>query len=113
MCKQDEPEERLRSQPENFEVQNDTPLSSRELYRLSVRLAVNWDTLAPFLGITEAERDDIRYSLLYTSSQCKAEKMLAMFNIMENFSRERLAERFKEIGLSEFMEPVITGKWRK
>ena len=102
-------------QPEISEVQlqNDTPLSSREMHTLSQHLVVTWDRLSALLGITPAERDDIRYSLLYTKSHSKAEKMLAIFNDMEDFSRQKLAECLEEIGRLELKEPVITGKWRK
>ena len=102
------------SQPEMSEVplQNDTPLSSREMLRLSKRLVVSWDELAAHLGISSAERDDIRHSLLYINSHSKAEKMLAIFNNMDDFSRQRLAECLEEIEESELKEPIITGEWR-
>ena len=103
------------SQPGSSEVQlqNGTPLSSREMYALSRHLVVTWDRLAALLGITPAERDDIRYSLLYTSSHSKAEKMLAIFNKMEDFSRQKLTECLQEIGQLELKEHVITGEWRR
>ena len=102
-------------QPEISEeqLQNDTPLSSREMHTLSRHLVVNWDRLAAFLGIISAEREDIRYSLLYTNSHSKAEKVLAIFNNMEDFSRQKLAECLEEIGQFELKEPVITGEWRR
>ena len=81
--------------------------------RLSQRLVVNWDTLASLLGITSAERDDIRYSLLYNTSHSRAEKMLAIFNNMGDFSRQKLAECLEEIGQVELKESVITGEWRR
>ena len=80
---------------------------------LSCHLVVNWDRLAALLGITPNEREDIRYSLLYTNSHSKAEKMLAIFNNMEDFSRQKLAECLEEIGQLELKEPVITGTWRR
>ena len=95
------------------QLQNDTPLSSREMHMLSRHLVVNWDKLAALLGITPAERDDIRYSLLYTKSHSKAEKMLAIFNNMEDFSRQKLAECLEEVGQSELQEPVLAGEWRR
>ena len=102
------------SQPEisAVQLQNDTPLSSRGMYLLSQRLVVNWDKLAALLDITAAERDDIRYSLLYINSRSKAEKMLAIFNNMEDFSRQKLAECLGKIGLWELQEPIIMGEWR-
>ena len=102
------------SQPEISEVplQNDTPLSSREMNRLSKRLVASWEKLAALLGISSAEREDIRHPL-YPNSHSRAEKMLAIFNNMKDFSRQTLAERLEEIGESELKEPIITGKWRK
>ena len=95
------------------QLQNDTPLSSREMFMLSRQLVVTWDRLAALLSITPAERDDIRYSLLYISSHSKAEKMLAIFNNMEDFSREKLAECLEEIGQSHLKDAIITGKWKR
>ena len=101
--------------PEIFAVQlqNNTPLSSREMYTLSQHLVTNWDRLAALLGITPAERDDIRYSLLYISSHSKGEKMLAILNNMEDFSRQKLAECLEEIGQSYLKDAIITGEWRR
>ena len=122
LCKQGESKEQVAaatatatSQPEisQVQLQNDTPLSSREMHMLSRQLAVNWDRLAALLSITSAERDDIRYSLLYTKSHSKAEKMLAIFNNMDDFSRQKLAECLEEVGQLELKEPVLTGEWRR
>ena len=98
---------------EEIQLRNNTPLSCREMCRLSQHLVVDWDTLAALLGISTAERDDIRYSLLYNTSNSRAEKMLAIFNNMEDFSRRKLAECLEEIGQVELKEPVITGEWRR
>ena len=96
-------------QPEISEVplQNDTPLSSREMYKLSRYFVVHWETLAYVLDITSAEMDDIRYSLLYTTSHSRAEKILAIFNNRKDFSRQKLAECLEKIGLFELKEPII------
>ena len=104
----------LTSQPDvaKVQLQNDTLLSSREMYMLSRHLVVNWDKLAPLLDITPAERDNIRYSPLYTTSHSRAEKMLALFNKMKDFSRQNLAECLEEIGQLELKQPIISGEWR-
>ncbi len=94
-------------------LRDNTPLSSREMYRLSQRIVVDWDRLAGLLDITKAERDDIRYSLLYNNSRSRAEKMLSIFNQREDFSRQKLAARLEEIQQLELMGPVTTGEWRK
>ena len=111
---QDEPEEMTtpRLQPESFDVQNDTRLSSCELYRLS-RSLVNWKVLASLLGISKAKQDNIVHCVSYFKSHSRAEKMLAIFNNTEDFSRQKLAKYLEEIGRLDLKEPVITGKWRK
>ena len=98
---------------EEVQLQNNTPLSAREMCRLSQRLVVDWDTLAALLGISIAERDDIRYSRLYNTSHSKAEKTLAIFNDRDNFSRQKLTEYLEEIRQVELKRPVITGEWRR
>ena len=101
------------SQLEISEVRDNTPLSSREMYRLSQRIVVDWERLAGLMDITRAERDEIRYSLLYYDSRSRAEKVLSIFNRREDFSREKLAGCLEEIQQLEFVEPVTTGEWRR
>ncbi len=98
------------SQPE---ISDGTRLSSREMYRLSQRIVVDWDRLAGLMNITRAERDDIRYSLLYNDSRSRAEKILSIFNQRDDLSREKLAACLEEIQQLELVEPVTTGEWRK
>ncbi|XP_028404324.1 uncharacterized protein LOC114526970 isoform X2 [Dendronephthya gigantea] len=98
--------------PEADELQN-TPLSPREMFRLSQRIAVHWDRLAGVMGTNSAERDEIRCNhILYQDNRARAEKILSIFSRGENFSRERLADALKEIGQDEWVEPILTGKWR-
>ncbi len=102
------------SQLEISEVPDDTPLSSREMYRLSQRIVVDWDRLAGLMDITRAERDEIRCNyFLYNDSRSRAEKILSIFNQRDDFSREKLAAFFEEIQQLELVEPVTTGEWRK
>ena len=104
------------SQLEISEVQlrDDTRLSSREMYRLSQRIVVDWEALAGLMNITRAERDEIRCNyFLYYDSRSRAEKILSIFNQREDFSREKLAACLEEVQQLELMEPVITGEWRK
>ena len=102
------------SQLEISEVQlrDNTRLSSREMYRLSQRIVVDWDRLACLMDITRGKRDDIRYSLLYNDSRSRAEKILSIFNQRDDFSRKKLAAFFEEIQQLELLEPVTTGEWR-
>ena len=104
------------SQLEISEVQlrDDTRLSSREMYRLSQRIVVDWEALAGLMNITRAERDEIRFNcFLYSDSRSRAEKILSIFNQREDFSRKKLAACLEEIQQLELVEPVTTGKWRK
>ena len=89
-----------------------TPLSAREMSRLSRRIVVEWDNLAGLMDIPRAERDDIRYSLIYNDGRSRAEKILDIFNNKEDFSREKLARCLDEIQQLDLIKPVITGEWR-
>ncbi|CAB3978741.1 ---NA--- [Paramuricea clavata] len=89
-----------------------TPLSPREMSRLGRRIVVEWDRLAGLMDIPKAKRDDIRYSLIYNDSRSRAEKILAIFNNKEGFSREKLARCLKEIQQLDLIKPVTTGEWR-
>ena len=102
------------SQPEMSELQlRNTPLSPREMYRLSRCIAIDWECLAALIGIDKAEREDIRYNIRYHDARSRAEKILAIFNYMEGFSRETLTQHLKEILKFELIKPVTTGEWRK
>ncbi len=95
-------------------LQDNTPLSPREMYRLSQRIVINWEALAGLMNITRAERDEIRFNnFLYSDSRSRAEKILSIFNQREDFSRKKLAARLEEIQQLELVEPVTTGEWRK
>ena len=93
------------------DVSADTRLSPREMFRLSRRI-INWDELAGLLGISNAERDEIRDNTNYYDNCQRAEKILAIFNNMEDFSRDRLADFFKDINHEDLIKPVTTGEWR-
>ena len=115
-CKQDdgEDEETSLSLAEVSEVplRDNTPLSSREMYRLSQRIVLDWDSLAGLMDITTAERDDIRYSCLYNNSRSRAEKILSIINNKKNLSREKLAACLKGMQMLDLISPIITGAWR-
>lgn len=101
-------------QPEIPELQlRNTPLSPREMYRLSRRIVVEWESLAALIGIDRSEREDIRYNIRYHDVRSRAEKVLATLNYMEGFSRETLTQHLKEIQKLELIQPVTTGEWRK
>ncbi|CAB4003655.1 ---NA---, partial [Paramuricea clavata] len=102
--------ETLPSRPEEDLLH--TPLSPREMSRLSRRIVVEWDHLAGLMDISREERDNIRYSLVYHDNCSRAEKILAIFNNREGFSREKLAGCLKEIQKLDLIEKVRTGEWR-
>ena len=65
------------------------------------------------MGITSTERDDIRYNIgVYHDNRARAEKILWIFNCRESFSRDKLADFLKEIEKAEWIEPILTGKFR-
>ena len=98
---------------ENECVEDCTPLSSREMFRLSQRITTDWDSFAGLVDIAKEQRDDIRLNTIYKNHRARAEKILSFFNKKENFSRKKLAECFKELKKLELIEPVTTGKYRK
>ena len=94
--------------------ENVRPLSSREMFRLSRRIAVDWDSLAGLMGIAEEEREDIRRNnCVYCDIRSRAEKILSIFNRRNDFSRKKLVEHLNEISKLDLIGPVITGKWRQ
>ena len=103
----------MSSQSQNFEKKQlvNTPLSSRELYRLSRRL-VDWDSLAGLLDISVADRNNVRSCDKYDDDRSRAQEILSIFNRREDFSREKLACCLKEIQQIDLMEPVLRGDWR-
>jgi hypothetical protein len=64
------------------------------------------------MDIARAERDDIRYSFIYNDNRSRAEKILAILNNKEDFSREKLARSLEEIQQLDLIKAVITGEWR-
>ena len=94
---------------EPVELQN-TPLSPREKVRL--HFSADWELLAGLMGVSSAERDDIRNSTSYHDNRAKAEKILWIINCRESFSRKDLADFLKEIKKEEWVEPILTGKLR-
>ena len=90
----------------------DTPLSSREMHRLSRRICVDWDSLAGLMDIAKAERDNIRANIIFKDDIAKAEKILSMFNHKRDFSRDKLVECLKGIGKMDLIKPVTTGAWQ-
>jgi hypothetical protein len=97
---------------ENVELRN-TPLSSREMYRLSRCITVDWDSLAGLMDIGREERNDIRYSTLYNDERARAEKILSMFNHKEGFTRKKLIKCLQGIKKLDLIKPVVTGQWRR
>ncbi|XP_028395834.1 uncharacterized protein LOC114519851 [Dendronephthya gigantea] len=88
-----------------------TPLSPRELYRLSRRV-VDWNCLAGLLNIPAAERSNIRSCDRYYDDRSRAEKILSIFNRREEFSREQLARCLDEIKQNDLIGPILNGDWR-
>ena len=92
-------------------VKRDTPLSSREMYRLS-RLIVDWDSLAGLMDIPLTTKEGIRNSAVYPDTKSRAEKVLSLFNNSKAFCREKLAGYLKEIGHHDLTTTVTKGSYR-
>ncbi|XP_028404145.1 uncharacterized protein LOC114526821 [Dendronephthya gigantea] len=89
------------------------PLSPREMYRLSRRIAVDWDSLAGLMDIAKEERDDIRRNIrIYHDNRSQAEKILSIFNRRRDFSRKKLIECLKELKKIDIIRPIVTGEWK-
>ena len=97
---------------ENVELRK-TPLSSREMYRLSRCITVDWDSLAGLMDIAREERNSIRNNNLYNDDRARAEKILSMFNHKKGFTRKKLIKCLKGIKKLDLISPVDTGEWRK
>lgn len=82
------------------------------MYRLGLRIGVDWQLLAALMNLEKAEIDDIRCNIRYIDARSKAEKILAIFNTRGGFSRKELTEHLREMEQFELIEPVNTGKWR-
>ena len=97
---------------ENNQMLIKTRLSSRELYRLSRPIVVDWESLAGLLDISAVDRNIIRTDDKYNDVRSRAEKMLSIFNRRKDFSRQKLARCLEEIGHLDLIEPILSGEWR-
>ena len=89
-----------------------TPLSSREMFRLSKRIAADWYQLAGEMNIPGEERDDIRSNVIYTDNRSRAEKILSIINNKYEFPREKLQQVLKIVKKPNLILPLVTGEWR-
>ena len=110
-------DEDLREQDDDIQTEeNDklqfTPLSSRETYRLSRRIVLDWDSLAGLMDIAAEVRQNIQSNCMFTDNRAKAEKVLSIFNYKRGFSRRKLVEHLKEIKELDLIRPIMTGQWR-
>ena len=92
-------------------VSDETPLSPREMYRISLRVGVKWNTFGGLMGISK-ERIDIGSNINYHEHCSRAEKILSIVTNKEGFSREALARCFEEMQKLELSKPVRDGLWR-
>ena len=96
---------------DNDDLRN-TPLSSRETYRLSRKIGRDWECLASLMDIATEDRENIQSNSMYTDNRAKAEKVLSIFNNKKSFSREKLLECLRELKKFDLVSPVTTGQWR-
>ena len=106
-------EEELPSILSIYPSKDDTPLSPREMSRLSRKFSVSDSyNLADIMGISNKERENIRSNPIYSDGCSCAEKFLSIFNHRENFSRKALGDCLRDIQKLDLIAPVITGEWR-
>ena len=89
-----------------------TKLSPREMYRISRRISVDWDTFAGLMNISKEKRNNIGSNKNYHDDCSRAEKILSIVTNKEGFSRKKLARCFEEIQKLELVKPVKEGLWR-
>ena len=105
-------EEELSSPPSVYANEDDTPLSPREMSRLSRKISVSDSyKLAAIMGISNEERDHIRCDPNY-NERSRVEKILSIFNRKEDFSRQALGSCLEEIQKLDLVVQIITGEWR-
>ena len=98
---------------QNETIVNDkTPLSPREMYRISRHISVDWETVGGLNDISKEERMNIRSNSNYHDDCSRAEKILSMVTNRERFSREALARCFEEMQKLQLSKPVRDGLWR-
>ena len=89
-----------------------TPLSPREMYRLSRKIVLDWDSLAGLMDIANEERQKVRCNQIYEDDRARAEKILWIINHQQDFSRDKLAEGLEGIEKLDLIKPITTGQWR-
>ena len=99
--------------PNENVVLNHTPLSPREMSRLSRKIVLDWNSLAGLMDIAEEERQNVRCNRIYNDERARAEKILSIINHQKDFSREKLANKgLKGIKKLDLIQPIETGQWR-
>ena len=96
---------------ENVVLEN-TPLSPREMYRLSRKIVGDWNSLAGLMGIASEETQNVRCNQIYHDDRSRAEKILSIINRKKDFSRDKLAEGLQGIKKLDLIIPMTTGQWR-
>ena len=90
-------------------------LSERELTRLSTRVVTRWEEIAGLAdGLDKGEVENVRRvdNMQYPQPKDKAKQILEMINDNPNFSRKKIADILKEIGLHEQVHEVLNGTLR-
>jgi hypothetical protein len=82
------------------------------MYRLSWKIVQEWDSLAGLMGITNEERQNVRYNLHYKDDRARAEKILSIINCRKDFSRDKLAGGLRDIERLDLIKPITTGEFR-
>ena len=82
-------------------------LTDSEINRMSTMVGVDWDGLAGLMNIPYCEREEIRMNhSKYPDSFSKAEKILSILSVREDFCRVALKKCVEELNLDDVMHAM-------
>ena len=82
---------------------------------MSTRIVGKWEEIAGlYVELDKGEVDNVRRldNIQYPEPKDKAKKILSMINELPIFSRRKLADFLKEVGLHDRMAEVLNGTLR-
>lgn len=98
---------------DSMAVSDSTPLSQREIERLSREIASSWRQLANLLEIARADIENITTSVQCPNLTDKAVEVLQLYSDGPTFSRAALGEFLEELHLMGLKEKIVGGILRK
>ena len=103
----------LKSISDEEPVSDATPLSPREINRLSGHLVENYSQIASLENLEEGMVANVRRDyMIHQMPLDKAKAILCMISKKRDFSRERLSDHLEEVGLKNLKDIVLNGSYR-